>query len=655
MSADDSPPRTPPSQSARYKTTRRGARPRPSVRETFLDGSGSENERDPHDLSLSPQHAARTSIVDNMLLSLDQYAPGSSVLDDYRLFNSALESNVYSRNSQESKTQRRHRGHTLSSSLSSDADFRYDVPSGRYGNQTPRGRRSNSSSTYQQNVGRTGSSRNWENQQLDQSTSYGRFPDDSMDAAPTPSIPGGPRKRYSPRNDSGPASHQSSLTPVASRRSSVKSARPVINHPTGSRQENIGTSTLKRDKDYDNVVRTDLDLPPAIPAASIDPAAPSPTIGYNKPSFPSPAPEPAPGKDKPGFFRRVFGSSKSTPPGSSGQGQSETSPLQTRGTKDGNGVSADVKGRTQQQTTTNTAINTQGRQGPQQVVNKKSSFFRRRKKPAVDNNVPPPIMLPQDMGSRAVDVKPEPSPATSLRQAMDPFLADAAQPGQDRLEKPKKLTPTGGATDSPNASTSEVSNYYTASNTPVIPSEEPKPAADEKKASPGKAPENGQTENTPAENGPTEEDKAQARKLFDSQDQVAGSLPAAAWLGDVDRALVREAYMALFNWSDMNVLRALRSLCNRLVLKGETQQVDRVLDAFSTRWCQCNPRHGFKSAGKQLPSIHAIRSNVCRCCSHYLLLAAATEHRPPPGRYRAENDQNSVCPQHLAHHSPGSS
>ena len=55
--------------------------------------------------------------------------------------------------------------------------------------------------------------------------------------------------------------------------------------------------------------------------------------------------------------------------------------------------------------------------------------------------------------------------------------------------------------------------------------------------------------------------------------------------------------MAMFDFSNMNILSAVRLLCGKLVLKGETQQVDRIVDAFSKRWCECNPNHGFKSAG----------------------------------------------------------
>jgi len=97
---------------------------------------------------------------------------------------------------------------------------------------------------------------------------------------------------------------------------------------------------------------------------------------------------------------------------------------------------------------------------------------------------------------------------------------------------------------------------------------------------------------------PSSADRDQARQLFDSHEELLGTEPAAAWLGNPDRAMVRKAYMQLFNWTNMDILAALRSLCSKMALKGETQQVDRVLDALSVRWCECNPNHGFKAVGK---------------------------------------------------------
>ncbi|KAJ6115103.1 hypothetical protein N7486_000881 [Penicillium sp. IBT 16267x] len=763
--ATSSPPRTPPSQTAKYRPKQKYPA-RPSIRDAFPDAmenaprvSESTDERDPHDLSLSPNHAARTSIVDNMLLSLDQFgAPDSSIMDDYRLFNSAFDNDPHGR----------FRGHTFSSSMSSDADYGYDDGSNRYATITAKGRRSNSSSNYQSvprrmdsarsrdamgsrggagtmprsNDARKGSKGSSSTTDYTYGISRGRADSDGLDrrsasfdcgpkkyvpyadagivqdslmydddAAPTPSVPAGPRKFNDHRTPTGSASR----TPAVSRRNSVKSGQaPQVRK---ARPENIGTGTLKmRDNEFDISGDPSLDFLPVYPAA-LDPPAPSPTISYNKPAFPPPLPEPAaitttttittnnntPGnaKERPGFFRRVFGSSKNAPPNladSPGSNVSDLPYLQENESKDSTGTTVNLKGaRLQPPKIPVEATPTPTRQGPHQVVNKKSSFFRRRKKSVADH-VPPPIVLPQDLAPHTLDpMKPQPSPVSSLRKVMNQYLDEVPgkqdmkgkRPEDLQSQKPREsvsapgggsrsnntLQPPSSSRDqdrSPLAETcgiddqssvgegteptafadpplqekgsiiaaattlspvvedfsrtikvtttktsktydasqdsltganklalptvsnvpespavSEASHYQTASTTPVIESEEPKPDddIDNTMDGPGEA----------IEDGPTATDREQAQKLFDSQDEVVGNDPAAAWLGDPDRATVREAYMQLFDWSNFNILAALRSLCERLVLKGETQQVDRVLDAFSNRWCDCNPSHGFKA------------------------------------------------------------
>ena len=112
-----------------------------------------------------------------------------------------------------------------------------------------------------------------------------------------------------------------------------------------------------------------------------------------------------------------------------------------------------------------------------------------------------------------------------------------------------------------------------------------------------------------ADNGePTEKDRIQAKSIYDGDEDVVDTAKAAPWLGesDVERTRIRRAYMELFDWQNRNILAALRDLCGRLVLKAETQQVDRILDAFSTRWCVCNPSHGFKATGSP-PYTSALR------------------------------------------------
>lgn len=55
--------------------------------------------------------------------------------------------------------------------------------------------------------------------------------------------------------------------------------------------------------------------------------------------------------------------------------------------------------------------------------------------------------------------------------------------------------------------------------------------------------------------------------------------------------------MEMFDFQGINILSTLRVFCGRVVFKGETQQVDRIITSISRRWCECNTTHGFKSAG----------------------------------------------------------
>lgn len=101
---------------------------------------------------------------------------------------------------------------------------------------------------------------------------------------------------------------------------------------------------------------------------------------------------------------------------------------------------------------------------------------------------------------------------------------------------------------------------------------------------------------------PTDEDREKAQQIYDGDENFLAKGKAAAWLGEntIASARCRKAYMEIYEWTGFSILLAMRDLCNRLVLKGETQQVDRILDSFANRWCECNPNHGFKSPGTHL-------------------------------------------------------
>ncbi|KAI1440137.1 hypothetical protein F5Y02DRAFT_361754 [Annulohypoxylon stygium] len=96
---------------------------------------------------------------------------------------------------------------------------------------------------------------------------------------------------------------------------------------------------------------------------------------------------------------------------------------------------------------------------------------------------------------------------------------------------------------------------------------------------------------------PTEDERQKAQKIFDGNEDFIQKEKAASWMGEEGpvRQRTLRAYMELYDFADQSVLTALRQICSRLILRAETQQVDRILVAFSTRWCDCNPNHGFKT------------------------------------------------------------
>jgi hypothetical protein len=98
---------------------------------------------------------------------------------------------------------------------------------------------------------------------------------------------------------------------------------------------------------------------------------------------------------------------------------------------------------------------------------------------------------------------------------------------------------------------------------------------------------------------PTDADRERAMKIFNGNESALEKSQSATMLGDVtlSAARTRKAFMDLFDWANFTILAAMRDMCGKLVLKAETQQVDRILMSLSERWCECNPNHGFKEVG----------------------------------------------------------
>jgi hypothetical protein len=150
---------------------------------------------------------------------------------------------------------------------------------------------------------------------------------------------------------------------------------------------------------------------------------------------------------------------------------------------------------------------------------------------------------------------------------------------------------------------------------------------------------------------PADGDRERAKKVYDGNEDFIQRDKAAAWMGEEGPARTRTllAYMELYDFANLNILAALRLMCGRLVLKAESQQVDRILVAFSRRWCQCNPNHGFKGVGKFvfLPPITSLMES--RCCAYNLLFNIVAEHRSASCRYRPKDDSKSVHQEYHAY------
>lgn len=61
---------------------------------------------------------------------------------------------------------------------------------------------------------------------------------------------------------------------------------------------------------------------------------------------------------------------------------------------------------------------------------------------------------------------------------------------------------------------------------------------------------------------------------------------------DADSAVIREYYMDLFTW-DASLMKSTRMLCLKLYLKGESQEIDRILSSFTKSYIKQHPVNVF--------------------------------------------------------------
>ncbi|RCH83732.1 hypothetical protein CU098_004211 [Rhizopus stolonifer] len=128
-----------------------------------------------------------------------------------------------------------------------------------------------------------------------------------------------------------------------------------------------------------------------------------------------------------------------------------------------------------------------------------------------------------------------------------------------------------------------------------------------------------------------------AQRIWDEDATVYSNMNRIVeWIGNgqPDSNAILKAYLQHFDFKGLKLEQAFRNLCSKLHLKGETQQIDRILSRFAERYFECNPKCIFGSSDV----VHAIV---------YSLLLLNTDLHVAQGDYkkmsRSAFIKNTLC------------
>ncbi|KAI1264316.1 hypothetical protein F5Y18DRAFT_79064 [Xylariaceae sp. FL1019] len=294
---------------------------------------------------------------------------------------------------------------------------------------------------------------------------------DDYEAAPNPTVPGGPRRPPVPTAPPPP--------PAASTKYESETSKKGTRSRSGTNKTTQSRYGPSRDV-----------APPPLPPLDTD-SAPAPHVGYEKSKEPvasAPVTVAAPvAKERQGFFSRLFGGSRtaaipsptaepvSAPPTlKPADSLSSSSHTKTQHVVSQMKPQSAPPTRDTEPTSTSTSTPTPAlASAPPHVIQKKSSFFRRRKKSIAEPPLPPPPVPQLDLTKtqdRSLPI-PEPSPVSSLRQVMNPYLRGSNTPTPHDILTPEKR---GSSQRVMEAETNEDSSRRTRGFSPEY---EPSPSA----------------------------------------------------------------------------------------------------------------------------------------------------------------------------------
>ncbi|PWN21755.1 hypothetical protein BCV69DRAFT_281683 [Microstroma glucosiphilum] len=132
----------------------------------------------------------------------------------------------------------------------------------------------------------------------------------------------------------------------------------------------------------------------------------------------------------------------------------------------------------------------------------------------------------------------------------------------------------------------------------------PRPSTSQNRRNPSSAASPGSEPEAALDDAAQEQAKKLADRCWQEDETWMAKEKIAEWLGGLGtlNEAARDYYFENFDFTNLRVDAALRILCDKLFLRAETQQVDRILAAFSRRYWLCNPASVCGSAD----SVHAV-------------------------------------------------
>lgn len=90
------------------------------------------------------------------------------------------------------------------------------------------------------------------------------------------------------------------------------------------------------------------------------------------------------------------------------------------------------------------------------------------------------------------------------------------------------------------------------------------------------------------------------------------SVGVCVWCRDDFNIAVLHAFLELHEFTDLNLVQALRQFLWSFRLPGEAQKIDRMMEAFAQRYCRCNPGV-FQSTGTNTIMCSGKRRRCQKC------------------------------------------